>query len=214
MTLNRTAIEWTNFSWNPVSGCRRNCEYCYAAALSKRFHRSFEPHLHPARLYDLKNLKPGDKVFVCSMGDLFGEWVPRDWIVQVLDVIRQYPHSVFQLLTKNPARYAEFAPLPDNCWAGATVTGYSPDPFLTRVARIQWLSYEPMLQPFAVQTGVESVDWIVCGAMTGPRARLHRPAAEWVQFMASQCAIEGTPLFMKDSIAPYWGGELIREYPE
>jgi len=106
-------------TWNPVTGCLFLCEYCWARRMARRFGMDFSPRLHPERLR--RRFGPGTVVFVCDFGDLFGPWIPREWIEAVLSVVRGHPRTLFLLLTKNPGRYHEFAPLPSNALAGATI---------------------------------------------------------------------------------------------
>ena len=113
-------------TWNPVTGCRHNCVYCWARRLaeeklkymSRKYARGFEPTLHPWEL-DAR-FGPGEFVFVCDMGDLFGWWVPAEWIRAVLHVVERYPRTTFLFLTKNPKRYLQFD-FPGNCILGATI---------------------------------------------------------------------------------------------
>jgi len=112
-------------TWNPVTGCLHFCRYCWARKLvQKRLSRlekyknGFKPTFHSRELD--RHFKPGITVFVVSMGDLFGSWVPQEWIESVLDIIRKNPQTTFLLLTKNPSRYHEFD-IPDNCLLGTTI---------------------------------------------------------------------------------------------
>ena len=134
-------IGWTNWTWNPISGCKNGCKYCYARKIATRFtpknrlgddctqpgnglheirYKSqpfkygFEPTLHSYRLYEPLIMKEPSKIFVCSMADLFGEWVPDEWIHKVLKIVKQCPQHVFQFLTKNSSRYKNFD-FPKNC---------------------------------------------------------------------------------------------------
>lgn len=112
-------------TWNPVTGCLHFCKYCWARSLVQKrlsrlpkYRKGFKPVFHPQELNH--RFKSDITVFVVSMGDLFGSWVPREWIEKVLNVIRKNPQTTFLLLTKNPARYREFD-IPDNCLLGTTI---------------------------------------------------------------------------------------------
>jgi hypothetical protein len=126
--FNRTNdnIGWASWSWNPVTGCKHNCPYCYAREIGKRFDGHFNPTFHEDRILAPKNTNPvtdspaGSRVFVCSMADLFGAWVPNDWIYKVMQQVTDNPQWTFLFLTKNPHRY-ESIMFPDNAWIGATV---------------------------------------------------------------------------------------------
>ena len=149
--MNETKIDWAEMSWNPVTGCRHGCPYCYARRTAHRFDAGledkgargglhvleskikatpypygFEPTLHRYRLNQPERKKEGQTVFVCSMADLFGRWVPTEWIRDVLDACQRAPQHRYLFLTKNPARYLELdqvALLPhgENFWYGSTV---------------------------------------------------------------------------------------------
>ena len=109
--MNKTKIEWTNWTWNPVVGCKHNCWYCYGKRIAKRFFKdnpNYEPKFYPERLKEPYTLKKPSKIFVCSMADLFGDWVKMNWIERVIKVVKENPQHTFQFLTKNPKRYLEF----------------------------------------------------------------------------------------------------------
>jgi protein gp37 len=162
--MNRTKIEWCDYTWNPVTGCwgpggvseeySNRCWYCYAKKMANRFYGDgqdhFFPQFHPERLGQPSKIKKPSRIFVCSMGDLFGDWVPWQWIKSVLTCAEVNQEHTFIFLTKNPARYAEFNPWPKNCWVGCTVTNQEdaderiPDLFKVK-APVRFVSVEPML---------------------------------------------------------------------
>jgi protein gp37 len=180
--VNKTAIEWCDFTWNPVTGCLHGCPYCYARRIAERFapgaglrddctqpgnglheirRRSgnaadgwrygFAPTLHSHRLTEPYRLKKPARIFVSSMGDLFGSWVPREWILDVTATVRDCPQHTFLFLTKNPARYAEFD-FPANVWIGTTVEDQTRAderiPLLLQTpAAVRFASLEPLLGP-------------------------------------------------------------------
>ena len=243
----KKTIGWADYSWNPVTGCRHGCSYCYAARMCRRFAvpwgldpaDPFRPTFHPERLADIIGFtKQGVRIFVGSMCDLFGEWVPPEWIEEVLHVIRDeyetiercnndpdelnVEHNAYLFLTKNPYRYGEFE-FPENCWLGATVTngddwarivrdGYCT---MTRVAErnLFFLSWEPMLGGDFYWDYNPKFRWLILGALTGPGAKKCPPKREWIEDAVARCRDRGIAIFMKDSIRPYWNGELIREWP-
>lgn len=121
--MNKTKIEWTDYSWSPVVGCKNGCSYCYARRLNDRFgwlKDWTKPVFYPERLIEPSKVKKASKIFVCSMADLFGDWVKKSWIEQIIRVVIANQRHTFQFLTKNPKRYLEFA-FPNNCWLGTTI---------------------------------------------------------------------------------------------
>lgn len=217
--MNRTSIEWCDFSWNPVTGCKRGCSYCYAARMAHRFGKSFDPELHPERLYDPRKRGKAAKIFVCSTADLFGPWVPDIWVWQVLDEARSTycRHHTFIFLTKSPGRYAEFNPWPENAWLGATVTNQAdaderiPE-LLLADARIRFISAEPILGSIDIDnylpyywwkdpdgnTGETGIDWVIIGAQTGPGSV--EPEMDWVVNLRMQAHHAGIPVFLKNNL--------------
>ena len=258
--MNETKIEWCDSTWNPVTGCRHGCEYCYARRIAERFggwynaHTGnnallspceepaviskpmqvkrgngelvqapfpfgFEPTLHRYRLYEPYQRR-SQNIFVCSMADLFGEWVPDEWIEEVMKACLLSPQHRYLFLTKNPGRYmklAEAGKLPerDNFWYGSSVP--TPD------ATLWWsdhhntfVSIEPMLEEFPTGEGspVGKVKWVIMGAMTGPGSKAHQPKKEWVESMVEDATASVVPVFMKDSLRPIVGtGGMVREFP-
>lgn len=210
--MNRTKIEWTDFTWNPVTGCLHGCPYCYARAVSKRFGRSFAPQLHSNRLGAPAARKKPAIIFVGSMADLFGDWVDSVWIRAVLEVVRRCPQHTFQFLTKNPERLEEFNPWPKNTWVGATTAteeGYNraARALPQVVAPVKFISAEPLL--FKPKKLHHCIDWLIIGAQTGPGAvRPDRKTVEKFTFLA-QCL--GIPVFQKDNL-----GDLVeyKDFPQ
>ncbi len=225
--MNKTKIEWCDYTWNPVTGCKHGCEYCYAAKISKRFTGDFEPRFHTKRLLEPLKVKKPSKIFVVSMGDLFGDWVPSDWISQVINTCRMTPWHTYMFLTKNESRYFEFD-FPDNCWLGATTgdkpndkTVWQPDgkSFLAsdihcttdtmRFFNNSFLSLEPLRCDAGKELDIDGIDWIIIGAQTGPGAV--KPKPDWVQSIIDQCRACSVPVFLKDNLN--WP-EKIQEWPE
>lgn len=214
-------IKWARWSWNPVTGCKHGCEYCYARDIANRFYaEKFEPTFHANRLDAPANTKPknepgGDLVFVCSMADLFGEWVPDEWISKVIEQVETNPQWTFLFLTKSPKRYADFD-FPDNAWLGATIdkqtrVNSTMDAFRTlrghEVANPLYVSCEPLLE--AVEFDEMILDWLIIGARSensaGPEAQ---PEWKWVESLINQARDNDIPTFCKPNLQV-----MIRDYP-
>lgn len=143
-------IEWTTWTWNPVTGCERGCPYCYARRAYERFGKSFLPQFWPERLTEIKKAKAGDKVFVGSVTDMME--VPNAWVLETLESVKSRPDVTFQWLTKSPQNYQKFNPWPENVWLGATCESQeqaaSRIPDLYRAdCRVKFISIEPLLGP-------------------------------------------------------------------
>lgn len=213
--MNRTSIEWVRnldgsrgFTWNPSTGCLgpngKPCDYCYARRIARRFgktkaERAFRPQFHPDRLGEPARRKKPSTIFVGSMTDLFGEWVPRKQILEVLLVAHENPQHRFLFLTKNPARYREFEFL-QNSWLGFTAVdqdAYDAGSIhMARKLNTTFCSVEPMLCPVRL-TGF-APDWVIVGAQTGPGAR--QPHWMWVTDLISDASLVGAPVFVKDNV--------------
>jgi len=231
----RESIGWTTRTWNPVTGCwgpegsptnPNRCFYCYAHRMAERLRGRcgyperdpFAPTFHPYRLAAPSKCKKPTRIFVCSMADLFGDWVPRLWIQSVLSIVRQCPRHTFLFLTKNPARYHDFH-FPQNCWLGATADAFEPGYWsalaLADLPNTTFLSHEPLLDlVYTNYKALSWIDWIIVGAMTGPGAKQHAPEKECIRNIVQQANRFNVPIFMKDNLRPYWQGELVQRLPE
>lgn len=253
--MNKSKIDWCDFSWNPVTGCRHGCEYCYARKMARRFSgdirinignkilqkqldglyvltepfkdeagnvllypAGFEPTLHEYRLSNPSEKKKPANIFVCSMADLFGDWVPDEWIKRVFDACKAAPWHNYLFLTKNPKRYQTLAqdgnlPKGDNFWYGSS-TPYCGNPIFWADEYNTFVSIEPIqedINPITIP-----VDWVILGAETGTSSTKTYPKREWIDKIAAACSENGVPFFMKDSkeLRAVWGDEpLIREMP-
>ena len=212
----KTTIEWTELTWNPVTGCTKlspGCKNCYAERMSVRlramgqphYRHGFEPAVHEDALQAPLNWKKPHMIFVNSMSDLFHSGVPTSFIERVFDVIRRAPSHRFQLLTKRSERLATLAPgldWPDNLWMGVSVENsqytFRVQHLQATSARIKFLSLEPLLGPLPCLP-LAGVDWVIVGGESGPGAR---PAErELVAEIRDQCLEAGVPFFFKQ-----WGG--------
>lgn len=266
MALHKSRIDWCDYTWNPVTGCRHGCSYCYARRIADRFKpqacerpaiepveylphgsglycidtpsqvvdqdgrrlrgtpypKGFEPTFHEYTLDFPQHMDKPSKIFVSSMGDLFGEWVPDSWIEMVFEAAEKAPQHTYLFLTKNPQRYIDLAlagklPAEPNFWYGTTITG--PDmPFFFWDKVNSFVSIEPLLEPFTTEEAgeenpFERVGWVIVGAMTGPGSKYHQPERQWIENIMDAAAGAGIPVFLKDSLCPIWGEELVQAYP-
>lgn len=210
-------IEWAPFSWNPVTGCKHGCKYCYARDIANRFSgqpgwpQGFEPMFKPERLCAPTNMKlpqngkPGyNNVFVCSMADLFGEWVPQKWIDAVMKSVRDSPDWNYLFLTKNPKRLPTIT-FPKNAWVGTTVDIQSrvkpaEDAFKQVKATVKFVSIEPMMEKIKFKNP-ELFDWMIIGgrsASTGMEAG--QPEWEWVETLLNQARKHGIKVYFKPNL--------------
>lgn len=248
--MKKTKIDWADSTWNPVTGCLHGCEYCYAKAIANRFgwHANepdinerilheipvfdgkkqpypfdFAPTFHQYRLGEPAAWTKPRTIFVCSMADLFGDWVPDEWIKRVFEACEAAPKHRYLFLTKNPARYIELAEkdiLPDgadNMWFGSTATTPETEFFFSGDHNT-FLSIEPILKPFhdSLDAGVqacEKTDWIIAGAETGNRKDKVIPKADWIMEIVQSAEKTNTPVFMKESLRGIMGDCFRQEFP-
>ena len=217
-------IEWTDQTWNPVTGCTKispGCKHCYAETLAKRLQRmgangyenGFQLTILPGRLDGpLRRRKP-TVWFVNSMSDLFHEQVPFDFIDQVFGVIAATPHHRYQILTKRPERmetYFQGRTCPSNAWLGTSVEnrkhGVPRIAVLRRIrCRVRFLSIEPLLENIGT-IDLTGISWVIVGGESGPCARPMKP--EWARSVRDQCYRAGIPFFFKQWGA--FGGDGVR----
>lgn len=252
--MNKTDIEWSDYSWNPITGCRHGCEYCYAERMSKRFSGDvrnnllddrckeengiyildnpftakngtivnypfgFESTYHRYRLDWPGKVKNGANIFVGSMADVFGDWIPDDMIIEIFTHCRKYKQHNYLFLTKNQKRYVELAkkellPKDKNMWFGTSVP--TPDTnFFYSDKHNTFLSIEPILQEFDKSKKINA-DWVIIGAETGNRKNKVVPQKRWIDNIVENCRESNIPVFMKDSLITLIGEEnMLREFPK
>lgn len=177
----------------------------------------FIPTFHRYRLNEYKD-KKGRNIFVGSMADLWGEWVPGRWLAEILRACENAPQHNYLFLTKNPARYEELnrygeLPTSENFWYGTTVTKPS-DKFAFGWPYKNFVSIEPIHEDFGKAQGALLTNWVIIGAETGNRKDKVIPKREWVQNIVDQCKERNIPVFMKSNLVDVWGDDLIQEFPK
>ena len=211
-----SSIEWTEATWNPVTGCTKispGCAHCYAERMAKRlqamgqvrYRNTFQLTLQPDALEAPLRWKRSRMIFVNSMSDLFHKDVPVKFITDCFRVMERASQHTFQVLTKRPERAAAMAgtlPWPKNVWMGTSVENAD---YVSRIAHlcripaaIRFLSLEPLLGPIP-RLPLRGIDWVILGGESGPKARPME--SKWVFQIRDQCLERGIPFFFKQ-----WGG--------
>jgi protein gp37 len=214
--MSKSAIEWTESTWNPLTGCTKispGCKHCYAERMAIRlqamgqrnYRNGFELTLHEHMLGLPLKWKSPQLIFVNSMSDLFQDGVPIEFIWRVFDTMRAAHWHLFQVLTKRSERLLELSPLiqwPDNVWMGVSVESekysFRIDHLRQTAAKVKFLSLEPLLGPLP-KLKLKGIDWVIVGGESGPGARpMHE---NWVLEIRDACLDGAVPLFFKQ-----WGG--------
>jgi protein gp37 len=216
--MSKTKIEWTESTWNPVTGCTKitsGCKFCYAEVMSRRLKAMGQPKylngfkltLHPETLTEPYSWKKSKIIFVNSMSDLFHKDVPVEYIQKIFKVIKENPQHVFQILTKRAdiLRYYDsegWLEWPHNLWMGVTVENnevmHRIDLLRETGARVKFLSCEPLLTSLN-NMNLQNIDWVIVGGESG---RTPRPIKEeWVIDIKEQCKNAGVAFYFKQ-----WGG--------
>lgn len=254
--MDKTKIDWCDSTWNPVTGCYHDCQYCYARKIAERFGGkrkyaniyeldepvrgddgkikpypySFSPTFHKYKLDEYIG-KKGRNIFVCSMADLFGDWVPDSWIEEVFAVCEKAPQHNYLFLTKNPKRYflleqKGILQKRENMWYGASITNNkqteesAPMFCCLQSGTKNFFSIEPILeniQKFKLWDSkykCQYIDWAIIGAETGRRKDRIIPKRKWIEDIANECRKADVPVFMKSSLVDIWREPLIQEFPK
>lgn len=220
-----SSIEWTQHTWNPVTGCTKvspGCKHCYAETMACRlkamgaagYENGFALTLHPERLNQPLNRKKSTTYFVNSMSDLFHEGVPDRFIEEVLNVCEATPQHTYQVLTKRADRLAPFfarTRCPPNVWLGVSVEDLKHGvPRIAQLRRVQgiavrFLSVEPLLEDLGC-LDLTGIHWVIVGGESGPKARPMKP--EWAERVRRQALDQGVAFFFKQWGA--WGADGVR----
>ena len=216
----RSQIEWTDATWNPVTGCTkitRGCDNCYAERFAERwrgvsghpYEQGFDLRLWPSRLDQPSRWRKPRMIFVNSMSDLFHKRVPLEFVDKVFRQMETADRHIYQVLTKRSSlmrdylkrRYPHGA-VPKHIWCGVSVEDQAAAARIRHLratpAAVRFLSAEPLLGPLA-DIDLEGISWVIVGGESGPNARSPRP--EWVCGIRDRCASAGVPFFFKQ-----WGG--------
>jgi protein gp37 len=223
-SMAESSIEWTEHTWNPVTGCTKispGCKHCYAETMARRlkamgatgYEHGFALTLHPERLEQPVRRKAPTTFFVNSMSDLFHEDVPVAFIESVLDVVRRTPQHTYQILTKRGDRLEEFfgnRECPTNAWLGVSVEdkkyGVPRIAHLRRIkAAVRFLSVEPLLEDVG-KLNLRDIHWVIVGGESGAKARQMKP--EWADNVRRQALSQGVAFFFKQWGA--WGMDGVR----
>ena len=221
-----TAIEWTDETWNPVTGCVKvspGCKHCYAETFAERFRGTvmpngrehpffdgFDPRLRPNRLDQPFSWRTPRRVFVNSMSDLFGDFVPDAFLNRVFDVMRRTPDHTYQILTKRSGRLRDWTNhnpwlvAADHIWLGVSVEDRKYgvpriDDLRQATAAVRFLSVEPLLEDVG-GIDLSDIDWVIVGGESGHHARSME--GEWVRSLRDQCQRQRVAFFFKQ-----WGGK-------
>lgn len=227
-----SSIEWTEVTWNPVTGCDRvaaGCDHCYALTLAKRlkamglekYQNDGDPRtsgpgfgvtVHPSALGQPRKWRSPKVVFVNSMSDLFHAKVPLSFVRDVFDVMAETPQHTYQVLTKRASRLAKVADRlewPDNVWMGVSVESFDATDRIDRLrtvpAKTRFLSCEPLLSALS-DLNLDGIDWVIVGGESGHGAR--PMLVEWATAIRDQCAEAGVAYFFKQTgtvLAKEWG---------
>jgi len=241
--MSESKIEWTDKTWNPITGCSKKstgCLNCYAEVMSRRlkamgqakYSNGFSVTLHEHCLEEPLIWKGAHNIFVCSMSDIFHEEVPFEFVDRMFNIIKRTPQHRYQILTKRAERMAEYfttRAIPNNVWLGVTVEAQSSrfriDCLRNLSASVKFLSCEPLVEDLG-ELDLTGIDWVIVGGESGPKAR---PMQEsWALNIRRQVEVQGARFFFKQ-----WGtwgadgikrnkhangkllkGEIIQEMPE
>ena len=222
--MNRTKIEWTDYTWNPVTGCRGGCSYCYARRMAKRLRgragypraNPFNPTFHQDRINEPYTLKKPSKIFTVSMGDLFGDGIIREVVWDVMKVIIENPRHTFQVLTKRPENIIGLTQsirgFPPNLWLGVSITQQDQvlNARLLNEIKFQkpggwhpFISFEPV-QGMIDHFDGTNIELAIIGMETGNRKDKVVPDTAWIKHLARTLQAKRIPIIWKNNIFPIY----------
>jgi len=210
--MNKTKIEWCDYTWNPITGCLNGCPYCYARKIAMRFTGHFNPALHVDRLGEPAKLRKQSIIFADSMSDFWGRGVKQEWRNSVYEAMKQAPQHKFILLTKQPQNIRDAKKIPENVWVGVSVTTFGDRwriaTLLTKIQKRILVSLEPLLTD-NISSYVFTVNWVIVGALTGQKG--FRPKDSTVRRIINECVRLDIPMFVKDNVG---FGKTYQLFPE
>lgn len=251
--MQKTKIEWVRqynpttgkmeagLTWNPIRGCwgpqgsreKPNwCTWCYAKRFAERGmgeygdwppSERFTPRLIESHLYEPLLIEQPSMIFVCSMGEFFGPWVPAEWQFEILDVIKRCPQHIFILLTKSSSGFLRVKwELSPNVWIGVSIceekerlTRLEDLAFLLPIFQMRFVSYEPLLGPMGSPMVPPWLDWVIIGALSLPGGKTRQPAKSWVMDILHEADRYEIPVFIKDNLdCEVMGIERRQEWPK
>jgi protein gp37 len=215
-----TEIEWTDATWNPITGCTKigaGCDNCYAARFAERwrgilghpYEQGFDLRLWPTRVHQPLQWRKPRLIFVNSMSDLFHKNVPRTFIDAIFDTMERADHHIYQVLTKRSSLMSRYInqrykndPVPSHIWLGVSIEDSEHVGRLNHLkqanATIRFISFEPLLGPIG-KIDLNGISWAIVGGESGPKARAMSP--DWARELRDQCGRQGVAFFFKQ-----WGG--------
>jgi protein gp37 len=218
--MNRTKIEWADYTWNPIKGlCPEACWYCYARRMYQRFGMDETMRLDLGTIWEPTLQKKPSRIFLCSTFELFHPLVGSEWRDWIFTTIKAAPQHTFIVLTKRPERIDR--PMPDNVWLGVSVTGDSNIDYLrTRWlekadAKVKFVSFEPLLGDPCIWDLFETrfPQWMIVGRLTG-HGRKNDPALRTLTEIVNFGKTHEIPVFLKNNLKDIWPAPLIQEFPE
>lgn len=213
--MNKTKIEWADYTWNPITGCMNGCDYCYARRMFQRFRKSFKPEFHEDRLSDPIHTNKPYRIFADSVSDFWSEGVKQGWRDKVYSVMGLTPQHTYFILTKRPERISrvDINLIPDNCFVGVSMAFFKDRvriaELISKGLKKTLVSFEPILDD-KYSDYIFLTDWIILGGLTG-RQKPFRPPESMLDDIVSMSRKLEKPLFIKDNLGY---PKKIQEFPK